>query len=347
MRKIVKFIKLKYKNFRLRLVVCKIKPKYYKISFFNKLKMRLKGFMPDNYYQYDFKNNNPKDYLTEVDRLKTRRVNGDYNVLLDDKLVFYDLFHKYFNIPKNLAWINNGVINNLRGNIIRQNDLRELIKDNKKVIIKPNRGGGGFGVVLVSFQDNDFALLNNETISWLDLYNQILTFNDYIITPLVEQADYSKKLYENTTNTIRLISIYDKNKASIVYAIHRIGTKETIPVDNASKGGIFSKIDLQSGKLTYALSYSNTTPIKYHPDSNTLIEGVKVPFWDELKKDVIKLHEKFSYIPFLGWDIVITKDSWAVIEINASTDLIFFQMFEPMKNHDLGKFYKQYLEKTK
>src|SRR5690554_4476460 len=140
MRKIVKFIKLKYKNFRLRLVVCKIKPKYYKISFFKKLKMRLKGFMPDNYYQYDFKNNNPKDYLTEVDRLKTRRVNGDYNVLLDDKLVFYDLFHKYFNIPKNLAWINNGVINNLRGNIIRQNDLRELIKDNKKVIIKPNRG---------------------------------------------------------------------------------------------------------------------------------------------------------------------------------------------------------------
>lgn len=265
--------------------------------------------------------------------------------MFDDKLVFYDLFNKDFCIPKNLAWINNGVINNLKGDILNPDQLTSLIKDNKKVIVKPNRGGGGHGVILLLFLDEDFVLLNYEKTSYLDLYNKLLKLSDYIITPFVEQADYAKNLYNKTTNTIRLISIYDKNKASIVYAIHRIGTKESIPVDNAAKGGLFSKIDLESGKLSFALSYSNLKAIEYHPDNNSRIEGTKVPFWEELKKDIIKIHEKYAYIPFLAWDIVITKNSWAAIEVNASSDLEFFQMFEPMKNHELGKFYKPFFNK--
>ena len=71
-----------------------------------------------------------------------------------------------------------------------------------------------------------------------------------------------------------------------------------------------------------------------------MIEGQKVPKWEELKEMCISVASKFSYIPYMAWDIVITENGFKVIEINASTDLTLVQMWDGKRNSELGKFFK-------
>lgn len=341
MRKIIKYLQLKARNIKIYLSVFRKKQKYYRVSFFKKIKMKIKGFKPDHYIQYDFKNNNPKHYLNETDRWKTRRVNGSLNIIFDDKLIFYNIFSNHLDIPKNLSWIKNQVINNFKGEKLKVEGLVELLKLNQSVIIKPNRGAGGKGVFLVKYVNDNFVNSNNKEISYDELYKNVIKLDDYIITPLVEQADYANKLYDKTTNTIRIITIFDDNKVEVPLAVHRIGTKESIPADNAARGGLFSFVNIETGELSYALNYSTNKPIDYHPDSNTKITGTIIPGWKKLKDEVTSIHYKFPYIPFMAWDIVITKQGWTVLEINASTDLEMFQMFKPQKHTKLGNFYRK------
>ncbi len=44
----------------------------------------------------------------------------------------------------------------------------------------------------------------------------------------------------------------------------------------------------------------------------------------------------------MAWDIVITEDSFSVIEINASTGIDLIQLWGGEKNKELGRFYKKH-----
>mgnify|MGYP003319580637 CR=1 FL=1 len=67
----------------------------------------------------------------------------------------------------------------------------------------------------------------------------------------MEQHHYSSDIYDKTVNTIRFITLRDPetHKFKVFFAVQRVGTKETIPVDNGSRGGLVSKIDLETGDI--------------------------------------------------------------------------------------------------
>ena len=104
---------------------------------------------------------------------------------------------------------------------------------------------------------------------------------------------------------------------------------------------IFSSIDIKSGTLSSARSYRNNDNVKNHPDTNSQIEGVVIPKWNEIKGKIIDIANKFPYINFIAWDVAVTDDGFSVIEGNASTGLPIFQMFKPLRDEKLGEFYKK------
>lgn len=341
MKRLLKWIILKLNNLRIRFSVFRKKPEYFKVSFLKSMKMRLKGFTPDHYYLYDFKHNNPKDYLTEVDRWKTRRVNDKYNVLLDDSLAFYHLFKSHVKTPKIFGWINKGKIYDIDfGKILNLDDLFQIIKENKKLIFKPNSSGGGSGVFVLEYITEDAFLYSNLKINKENLEKKIIKLNNYIISEYLDPKVYSNQIYDKNINTIRIVTIINEDgKAIIPVAMHRFGTEETIPVDNVCSGGIFSMINLETGIMSEAKSYRTPTIFTKHPNSNKEIKGQKIENWDKLKNEVKEIASKFPFISFMAWDIVPYQDTFYVLEINASTGLTFIQMFEPLKNTELGKFY--------
>ena len=166
--------------------------------------------------------------------------------------------------------------------------------------------------------------------------------NDYHICEGIKQSKYLNKLYDKTTNTIRMVTLRnpETNEFEVYSAVQRIGTKETIPVDNGSRGGLTAKIDIETGVLTSAKCIQRTVDFDKHPDSNNPIKGVKIPKWDSIKKEMLDLANKFPYLYFVAWDILLTDEGICIIEANTSSGVNILQLWGGERQKGLGKFYK-------
>lgn len=315
--------------------------KNFKTNYFSSFRMLLNGFTSDQYILYGFnKDNKPENYISEVERWRSREINGYYIKALDDKLLFPEIFDKYIDIPNNLFWIKQNKILDMNGNLLSDNELADILQRKHSIFMKPIIGGGGRGVYKISFKNGYF--LNDDLIDFDRLLDYLKQEDNYVATEGIhEQHYYAKQIYPNSINTIRVLTIYDSinNTITIPEALHRFGTNKTQPVDNASLGGLFALIDVENGIISEAKSYNNKT-YEVHPDTQMMIKGQKVPKWEELKEMCISVASKFSYIPYMAWDIVITENGFKVIEINASTDLTLVQMWDGKRNSELGKFFK-------
>ena len=312
----------------------------FKIGLLKSLRMKLMGFTPDQYTLFSLDKNDPKLYITEIERWKTRRVNGVYTVALDNKLLFYDLFKDDINLSPNILRIDDNVILDEDAKVLSEAEIETLLKKHEVVYFKPIYGGGGAGIFRVMFSEGWY--LNKDKITFKDLYMVLKKSKNYVANPSFFQKGFSHDIFPETTNTIRLVTGYHEQTASVevLFAIHRFGTKETIPVDNVSIGGLFSAIDIYSGELSGAKNYKNES-FEVHPDSSVQIKGKVVPMWEEIKTYFCEKALKYSYIPYMSWDIVLCENSFSVIEINASTGLTWIQMWGPQRNTKLGKFLKE------
>ena len=128
-------------------------------------------------------------------------------------------------------------------------------------------------------------------------------------------------------------------------AVHRFGTSLSKPVDNWTQGGLSSSIDLKTGELGKAVSYPFSGTLDFqenHPETKTRISGVVVPRWKAIKAKILGMAKSLPFIPYIGWDIVVTEDSFKVIEGNNHSSIDLFQVHCPLlKNRKIKEFYQQ------
>lgn len=314
----------------------------FSVSLGDRIKMNLKGFTADQYVLFGLDKNNDDQYISEFEREQTKKINQKYTLLMDNKLVFEEVFSHYVNVPKNLCWIDNQIIYDLDSSEQHEHFF-PLLKSQNKLVLKPVQGtGGGRGVHIIALVDNTIYW-DKTVITEEELEIKVKELKDYVISSFVYQHDYAKQLYEATTNTIRIVTINNEEAQTfdIPVAVHRIGVSSSIPVDNASKGALVAPIDLETGVLTEAKHYHSVESFTHHPDNGNPIKGVQVPNWEELKNEILKVAAQFPYLKFIAWDIVITDEGYSVIEINKSSGLRLFQLWEGQRNKPLGEFYKQ------
>ena len=166
--------------------------------------------------------------------------------------------------------------------------------------------------------------------------------SNYFISENITQNKYQSSLYDKTTNTLRLVTFKDPEteKFILYFAVQRIGTKDTIPVDNGSKGGLVAKVDLETGELSAAKCLHNLNEYENHPDSKNLIKGVKVPNWKQIKKDIVNLSNRFPYLNFIAWDVLLTDNGMCIIEANTSSGVNILQLWGGQKDKKLGDLYR-------
>ena len=160
----------------------------------------------------------------------------------------------------------------------------------------------------------------------------------------MEQHHYADELYDKTVNTIRLITMRDieSHEFKIFFAVQRMGRSNTIPVDNGSKGGLVSKIDLKTGVLSEGRSLHDLKQYDFHPDSGKQIKGIKIPYWEGIKKQILEVCKKVPYMDFIAWDLLITDKEVCVIEANTSSGVNILQLWGGQKKGELGEFFRNY-----
>lgn len=312
-----------------------------------------RGFLSRSAVLYDFDTYGYEQYLTDYQRyVKTRGINGRFGYALDNKLMLYGIlsgFREY--MPDLHGIVEDGTFRSIsmtgtRGPTRPAIEWVEELDPGETIVLKWVLGGGGHNVLVLTRTDEGYRM-NDEEVSRGDLREAFSDLDDYIVTGFSEQTSYAEEIYPEATNTIRAITMWDgeKDEPFIARAVHRIGADETKPMDNWTQGGLCALIS--EGRLDEAVTYPRTGELERmntHPDSGARIKGVEIPGWEEIREQLLEIASSTPYIPYVGWDLVITGDGeFEIIEANNYPGMKSIQVHGPLCTDErVERFYREH-----
>src|SRR5690625_186839 len=196
------------------------------------------GFTSEKYALYDLDENDYKLYLSDFQRHKTSQINGAYSLIINDKNLFTKVFQSEDINAQIYGTIKNGeILLDKEEKTIKE--FKSFLISKEKIIIKKHQCDGGKGIYRLSYS-KDHVLLNDELIELDELSKFIKTLKHHLIVEHLSQAEYSNEIYSGTINSIRIITMRDRetDHVFIPIAVHKFGSEKTKPVDNVWKGGM-------------------------------------------------------------------------------------------------------------
>lgn len=312
---------------------------YFKVPLHIRIRMNINGYLSDQYVLYDLKYNRMLDYLSEMDWYKSRYVNGKHRLILNDKIVCNDLLRGRFSTPLLLCSKREGRMMNEAGHFISMDECLEIIRKETDVFLKPINSGKGKGVSRICRKENKW-FIDGKEVEEAFLRNKLTALDKWYLSQTVRQGEFPQLLFPDTANTLRLVVIRDPetNECRLCFAVQRIGTRDSFPVDNGSRGGLSAKVDPETGELSSAKSLQKEGEFEVHPDTGFRIKGSVVPNWQAIKEQVISVSEMFPYLKLIAWDVLITEEGLCMIEANASSGVNILQLWGGLRGEAFGAF---------
>ena len=252
----------------------------------------------------------------------------EYNhvCLLRNKKIFEQIlsFSEYLT-PSNTYMIENKNIYK-DGKMI---ELKKFISDNinKILFIKDATGECGNKVYEVAITNNGFKV-NNLIYSGEDFINNVLLTGVFIVQEKIIQNKIMNNLYENSVNTLRIVTVKSDGEIKIFAKLLRLGTNNNF-VDNWAKGGIVVGINNDGTLKKYGFFKPGYgTKVSKHPDSNIEFEGYKIPYFKLILSELKKVHRLFQDINSIGWDVAILEDGFSIIEGNDNWEISLHQVVD-------------------
>jgi len=314
----------------------------FKVSFITKLRMNFcGGYLADQYVLYDFKHNDKKEFLSEFDWYRSRYINEPFDFAFNNKVICQEILEQHIRMPKNYFIKNKGILYDFEQGMKSYEDVLDCLIKNIKLVIKPFALGKGNGVHVL-YYDKECYYIDSKEVAEEECIAFLKSRDGYIVSEFIHQHRYADQLFSETANTIRVVTIrdIDTHRFKIYFAVQRIGTASTIPVDNGSKGGLVAKIDLEKGTLSEARCLHDLNVYTCHPDSGNPIEDVCIPDWDSVKEEILALCEKLPYMDMIAWDVMITEEGICIIEANTSSGVNILQLWGGQRKQELGDFFR-------
>ena len=325
------------------------------LSLLEKITLYKKGHCSKllKYYKLD----NEKDYLNYLPQLKYFKlhpINGLYSNWIDDKLTMrYILspFHDY--LPKYYFQIMNGrIIKLLDCPVIYSEDIDgiiNLLKDKGEIASKLLFGSRQRGFIKFSYSEKTFFINNKET-SEEDLKKMILSMENYLMTEYLIPYSEFHKIFPTCSTPIRITVINDEEGFRIAGSLIRFETNRTAFDDNNRSGGVFCGVDIKDGTLFdpyLADANMNLKATLVHPNTGEELKG-KIKNWSSIIEILIKIGEYLPQLSFLGYDIIVTEDSFKILEINSLQGMGIMQVYYPAMENDYNRrFFNKLINNTK
>jgi len=273
-------------------------------------------------------------------RFYARRVNDRrFLPVLSNKYLFHEVLSQAFDAYLPCM---HGVV--LRGRFFPRVDkagqeggaasVAELLGAGHGVVLKPIDGGGGAGVHVLRNTDEGLRL-DGQPCEVHHIEALQAGLDGYVVSEFLVQHSYAAAIFAPSTNTIRVAALLDPTTEEpfIGIAVHRFGTSRSAPVDNATQSGISSMVDLDTGALGESVWLTDDgvrLGSDTHRESGARIRGVVVPHWNDVKQLVFELGRAFPYLPYVGWDILVTGDGPRIIEGNHIMGTDIMQTHKPL-----------------
>jgi hypothetical protein len=315
------------------------------------------GFLSRDDILYNLDERSRHRYVSEYQRELTRPLNGRWKNALDNKLYFHRLLEPFdAHRPAVYAHLKRSrfipVDESSETTRPTVNEVGARVRDqldaDGRLVLKPTYGTTGSRILICSRTEDGYQI-NEEGKTGAEFEEVIAGLDEYLVCEFVEQASYAAGLYPGSTNTIRPLTMWDPetDEPFVTFAMQRIGTQRSAPVDNWSKGGLTAEVDLASGELSRAVRSPHSDNLDWHethPETGAQIAGVEIPGWPAIRDGIVDIAANYPQIPYIGWDIVVTGEGeFTIIEANSCTDVDSLQVHHPLLDDPRARrFYEHY-----
>ena len=255
-----------------------------------------KGWIPDDYYRFELLPKlNPEKYMRFSEAKCIDRK-------LFKNLIIKPLFYRSYGqfIDKN-------------GIIKSKSAIKKLLnKLDQEIIIKPEAGRGGQGIIFKQSQNLDLEALPTE--------------ENFVFHKVLKQHPELHGLYPHSINTIRVSTHLKYNgNVNVLSTILRFGMGGS-RIDNASSGGGCIYIHA-TGKIEQeAYNDFGFSLGAKHPDTGIKFKDLELRYFNDVIALCKEAHSTFPYVKIIGWDVYINENAEPMlIEWNANNPGIWTQ----------------------
>ena len=215
-----------------------------------------------------------------------------------DKAAFNERFRDYIK----RGW--------LTTNGVSWEEILKFVDKYKRVIVKPLKDSCGHGIFSIDTGSPDFL----DKLKFLE--DSVSRGDMYIMEEIIKNHEDIRCLAPGSLNTIRAVTVIDKNKElHIVALLLRMGNGDSL-TDNYHTGGMACPIDLEKGVLSEKAYGMLGGQYDTHPYSRVKFAGYPVPDFARLLSVVREIVQVEPEARYVGWDLVITPDGIELLEGN-------------------------------
>jgi alpha-L-glutamate ligase-like protein len=266
----------------------------------------------------------PFSWLNKAGVLGMNRRNAEYIMrwnprsrypLVDDKIITKDLAIRYEIPTPPLIHV-----------VSHHGEVKEFGKNlagHKEFAVKPARGAGGEGIVLIKdsgdegFIKQSGDILTKEDISYhiSSILSGIYSLGALEDRAIIEELIHPDPVFATVTYRgvpdIRII-VY---RGVPAMAMVRLPTRASDGKANLHQGAIGAGLDLCSGVLLKAVHHNEV--VTHHPDTGNPVTGITVPDWEKIMNMAARAFD-MTGLGYLGVDMVMDeKRGPLLLELNA------------------------------
>lgn len=206
-------------------------------------------------------------------------------------------------------------------------DLNTMLKDLEEFVVKPARGSGGSGIILIAERtEKGFLTQSGRTITLeylsyhiSDILSGIFSLQGQEDHAIIESLIHPDQVFSAVTYQgvpdVRIIVF----RGVPVMAMVRLPTKDSDGKANLHRGAIGAGIELATGQTITAVHKSQI--VTHHPDTGNPVSGLQVPYWDTMLS-IAALATDMTGLGYIGVDIVIDRNKGPMLlELNARPGL--------------------------
>ena len=205
--------------------------------------------------------------------------------------------------------------------------MGEFLKDLQGFVIKPSKGSGGKGILVITGRDGeDFVKPSGSCVTLKELQHHVSNTlsglyslggkpDVAMIETLVEFSDVFDGFSYEGVPDVRVILF----RGYPIMAMTRLSTRESDGKANLHQGAVGLGIDIATGRSLSAVQHGQ--PVEHHPDTGRKLSELKVPYWETLLNLTSRCYD-VTGLGYLGADIVLDKTLGPLLlELNARPGL--------------------------
>lgn len=206
-------------------------------------------------------------------------------------------------------------------------DVARLLTDLQGFAIKPSRGSGGKGIMVIVGRDGDHFVKSSGGLVTLEeiqrhlsnILSGLYSLGGRPDVGLIEALVVVDPVFEGYSYEgvpdIRLIVF----QGYPIMGMLRLATRASDGKANLHQGAVGVGLDIATGRSIAAVQFDR--PIDRHPDTGAALDDIQVPYWLKLLTLAARCYE-VTGLGYLGTDIVLDKEHGPVIlEFNARPGL--------------------------